>query len=107
MPGASKTLMLGTTRNVISGWDLKSQLAVGALVKGNPSISGQFGPLYGEGDQRVGVGLGMQYLQNFEVGASYQKFFGSPDRYMRGSPVVFQNPYSDRDYVTLNFKYNF
>lgn len=102
-----QTLMLGTTRNVISGWDLKSQLSVGALVKGNPSISGQFGPLYGEGDQRVGVGFGMQYLQNFEVGASYQKFFGSADRYMRGSPVVFQNPYSDRDYVTLNFKYNF
>jgi len=101
-----QTLAQGTTRNVFAGVDMKYQLTYGALVKGNPSISGQFGPLYGEGDQRLGIGTGFQYLQNLEVGVSYQKFFGSPDRYMRGSPVVFQNPYSDRDYVTLNFKYN-
>jgi len=101
-----QTLAQGTTRNVFSGVDMKFQLTFGALVKGNPSISGQFGPLYGEGDQRLGIGTGFQYLQNLEVGVSYQKFFGSADRYMRGSPVVFQNPYSDRDYVTLNFKYN-
>ena len=101
-----QTLAQGTTRNVFSGWDVKSSLTFGALVKGNPSISGQFGPLYGEGDQRLGVGLGMQYLQNFEMGISYQKFFGNADRVMRGSPVVFQNPYADRDYIAFNIKYN-
>ena len=102
-----QTLLLGTRRNTFPGWDLKTQLSFGALVKGNPSISGQFGPLYGEGDQRLGVGAGFQYLQNLEFGLNYQKFFGNADRYMRGSPVVFQNPYSDRDYLALNIKYNF
>ncbi|MDP3859458.1 MAG: DUF1302 family protein [Stagnimonas sp.] len=101
-----QTLVQGTTRNVLPGWDLKSSMTFGALVKGNPSISGQFGPLYGEGDQRLGVGLGLQYLQNFEVGINYQKYFGNADRVMRGSPVVFQNPYADRDYIAFNIKYN-
>ena len=102
-----QTLLLGTRRNTFPGWDLKTQLSFGALVKGNPSISGQFGPLYGEGDQRLGVGAGFQYLQNLEFGLNYQKFFGNADRFMRGSPVVFQNPYSDRDYLAFNIKYNF
>jgi len=101
-----QSLLLGTRRNIFSGWDLKTQLSFGALVKGNPSISGQFGPLYGEGDQRLGVGFGFQYLQNLEMGLNYQKFYGNPDRYMRGSPVVFQNPYTDRDYIAFNIKYN-
>ena len=101
-----QTLAIGTTRNIFSGVDMKYQASFGALVKGNPSISGQFGPIYGEGDQRLGVGFGFQYLQNLEVGVSYQKFFGDAGKFVRESPVVFQNPYSDRDYVTLNFKYN-
>lgn len=99
-------LAIGTRRNVLDGWDLKHTLSWGSIGKGNPSISGAFGPLYGEGDQRLGVGLGMQYLQNFEVGINYQKFFGDAERVMRGSPVVFQNPYADRDYLAINIKYN-
>ncbi|MDP3859457.1 MAG: DUF1302 family protein [Stagnimonas sp.] len=101
-----QTLALGTRRNVMSGWDLKGQFSWGAIGHGNPSISGQFGPIYGEGDMRLGVGTGLQYLQNFEVGVSYQKFFGDAERVVRGSPQILQNPYADRDYVTLNFKYS-
>ncbi len=101
-------------RNVVPGYDFKTTLSWGAIEQGNPSLSGAFGPIYGEGDRRLGIGFSTQYLQNLEVGISFQKFFGDPARVQRSgandSPVggsnLPQNPYADRDYVALNVKYN-
>lgn len=101
-------------RNIVPGFDFKTTLTWGAIEQGNPSLSGAFGPIYGEGDRRLGIGFSTQYLQNLEVGISFQKFFGNPRAAQRSgaheSPVggsnLSQNPYSDRDYLALNIKYN-
>lgn len=101
-------------RNIVPGFDFKTTLSWGAIENGNPSLSGAFGPIYGEGDRRMGIGFSTQYLQNLEVGITYQKFFGDPKAVQRAganeSPVggsnLSQNPYSDRDYIALNVKYN-
>lgn len=101
-------------RNIAPGFDFKTTLSWGAIEQGNASLSGAFGPIYAEGDRRLGIGFSTQYLQNFEVGISYQKYFGDPKAVQRAgaheSPVggsnLPQNPYADRDYIALNFKYN-
>lgn len=101
-------------RNIVPGFDFKTTLSWGEIVKGNPSLSGAFGPIYGEGDQRLGLGFSTQYLQNLEVGISFQKFLGDAARVQRGSASespaggsnLPQNPYADRDYLALNIKYN-
>ena len=107
-------LSFATKRNLLPGYDFKTTLTWGQAVKGNSSLAGALGPIFGEGDQRLGVGFSTQYLQNLEVGVSYQMFFGDAERVQRGcaceSPAggsnIPQNPYADRDYLTLNFKYN-
>ena len=101
-------------RNILPGFDFKTTLSWGAIEQGNPSLSGAFGPIYGEGDRRLGIGFSTQYLQNLEVGISYQKYFGDPAALQRsgagespaGGSNLSQNPYADRDYMALNIKYN-
>lgn len=101
-------------RNIVPGFDFKTTLSWGAIEQGNPSLSGAFGPIYGEGDRRLGIGFSTQYLQNLEVGISFQKFFGNPAGVQRagahespaGGSNLSQNPYADRDYLALNVKYN-
>lgn len=100
-----QTLSYATVRNIIPGWDLQTPISFGMIVKGNPSMSGAFGPLYGEGDMRLGVGGKMQYLQNLEIGLSYNMFFGDADKFI-GNSTLRANPYVDRDYATLNVKYS-
>ncbi|MGH8456147.1 MAG: DUF1302 domain-containing protein, partial [Stenotrophobium sp.] len=91
--------------DVFSGWDITTPISVAAIVKGNPSMAGAFGPLYGEGDRRLGLGVTMSYLSNLEIGVSYNFFFGNPNKTI-GNSTLKANPYSDRDYATLNIKYN-
>ena len=100
-----QTLFLATTRNVLSGWDLTIPLSYGMIIKGNPSMSGAFGALYGEGDKRFSMGARMQYLQNLEVGVSYNFYFGDTSKTIGDSPLK-ANPYADRDYATVNVKYS-
>lgn len=98
-------LLLLTGRNIVPGWDLKNNVAWAHAVNGNPSTTGDFGPLFGEGDRRLTLSAGMQYLQNLEFSLGYNFFFGNPRKGIRGS-IVKQNPVSDRDYVTFTIKYN-
>lgn len=100
-----QTLFLATKRNMVPGWDFKTQFAFGQIVKGNPSLTAAFGALYGEGDMRAGLGFGMQYVQNLEFALSYNKFMGNPDSKIGDSPL-FEHPYADRDYLALSIKYN-
>lgn len=100
-----QVLALGKKRNLLDGWDLLTVFSTAEIVKGNPSMSGAFGSLYGEGDQRVSLGTGLQYLQNLEFGVSYNWFLGDAEQGIRDS-IVKQNPFVDRDYLTFNVKYN-
>ncbi len=98
-------LALLTSRNFIPAWDLKNSVAWAHAVNGNPSTNGDFGPLFGEGDRRLALTAGMQYLQNLEFSLGYNFFFGNPRAEVRNS-IVKQNPVADRDYVTFTVKYN-
>jgi hypothetical protein len=99
-------LALGKKRNAFPGWDLLTTFSYGEIFKGNPPITGAFGSLFGEGESRISLGAGFQYLQNFEVGVSYNWFKGDAEARMADSYAVPQNPFVDRDYATLNIKYN-
>lgn len=101
-----QTLMLPTKRNVLPGWDMTLPTTFGWLVQGNPSSPGVFGALYGEGDLRVSTGFSLQRLQNLQIGVSYNLFFGDADKNI-GASFLRQNPYTDRDYLSLNVKYSF
>ncbi len=99
-------LAFANVHNIISGWDLKNQIAYGEITKGNPSLTAAFGALYGEGDRRLGVSGSMTYLQNLEIALSYNFFFGSTTKNI-GESSLRQHPYADRDYASINVKYNF
>lgn len=100
-----QALAILKSRNLVPGWDLSNTLAWAHAANGNPSTNGDFGPLFGEGDRRLGVMASVQYLQNLEFALGYNFFFGNPRKGIRGS-IVKQNPVSDRDYVTFTVKYN-
>ena len=95
-----------TSRNIIPGWDLKNTFSAADILEGNPALSGSFGALFGEGDQRLSAGISMQYLQNLEFAFAYNWLRGDPSLRIAGDSYVPQNPYADRDYITLNIKYN-
>ncbi|MGH8541380.1 MAG: DUF1302 family protein, partial [Stenotrophobium sp.] len=65
-----------------------------------------FGSLIGQGDKRLGLSTGLTYLGNLQITLGYNFFFGNPDKRVRDISPVEQNPYSDRDYATLTFKYD-
>lgn len=103
---AFQTLMTPGRNNVLPGWNLTLPMTFGWLVRGNPSMSGAFGVLYGQGDMRASIGAAMQYLDNLQIGVSYSVFFGDPGQNI-GASILKQNPYADRDYMTVNIKYVF
>lgn len=88
--------VLGSLAN---GWDMTVPLSFAAIAKGNPAVAGIFGSLYGEGDQRLGVGVNFIYLNNLQLGLRYAAFLGSPS--------LSEHPYADRDYVALTAHYSF
>ena len=61
--------------------------------------------LFGDGDMRASIGVTLQYLQNFEISSAYNAFLGDAEKGI-GESTLKANPYVDRDYVTLTFKYN-
>jgi hypothetical protein len=101
-----QTLTIPTKHNIWNGWDMSTPISFGMLVKGNPSMAGAFGALYGEGDTRLGVSANFQYLGNLEVGVGYNFFFGDPNKLI-GDSLLKANPYMDRDYATFHATYNF
>ena len=100
-----QTLTIPTKHNIIDGWDMSTPISFGMIVKGNPSMAGAFGALYGEGDMRLGVSANFQYLGNLEVGVGYNFFFGDPNKTI-GDSLLKANPYMDRDYATFHITYN-
>jgi hypothetical protein len=100
-----QALILPKGRNVFPGWDIGTPIAIGWLVDGTPSTPGVFGALYGEGDQRLSVGITAQYVQNLEFALNYNAFFGDPAKNIRNSTLR-ANPYADHDYLSLSIKYN-
>jgi hypothetical protein len=101
----AQVLILAKKRDAIPAWDFLTTVQAGSILKGNPSVPGTFGALFGEGDTRLQVSLGMQYLQNFEFDVGYNFFFGDPAKRIHGT-LLHANPYADRDNVTLNVKYS-
>lgn len=102
---AFQTLILPKGRNVFAGWDIGTPVTVAWLVDGTPSTPGVFGALYGEGDQRLSVGVTAQYVQNLEFSLNYNAFFGDPQKNI-GNSTLRANPYADHDYLALSVKYN-
>lgn len=86
-------------RNVFPRWDLAVPVTYAVIAKGTPAMSGSFGSLYGEHDQRASLFANFTYLQNFQVGVGYSAFLGSGD--------LAKRPYADRDYAAINLKYSF
>lgn len=102
---AFQVLAIPTKRNIIGGWDMSTPITFGWLVRGNPSMPGAFGALYGAGDQRLSVMVNFQYLQNLQIGFGYNKFYGNAGKNI-GNSFLKQNPYVDRDNVAINIKYS-
>jgi hypothetical protein len=102
---AFQTLILPKGRNVFPGWDVGTPITIAWLVDGTPSTPGVFGALYGEGDQRLSLGVTAQYVQNLEFALNYNAFFGDPDKNI-GNSTLRANPYADHDYLSLSVKYN-
>ena len=98
-------LLIPTKHNVIAGWDF-SMPTTFAYLKNNPALAGAFGALYGDGDMRASIGFSMTYLSNTQIGVGYNWFFGDAGKTI-GDTTLAANPYTDRDYATLNVKYNF
>lgn len=86
-------------RNVFTKWDLAVPVSVGYMVQGTPAMAGAMGVLYGDRDLRASITSNFTYLQNLQLGLSYNAFLGSPSLAAR--------PYTDRDYVAVNAKYSF
>ncbi|MFV3308396.1 DUF1302 domain-containing protein [Pseudomonas sp. NY15181] len=85
--------------NVIDGWDMTLPLTFAQQVQGTAAVGGAFGSLVGEGDMRMSVGVVGKYLNNLELGVTYNGFLGSADLEKR--------PLADRDYLAINAKYSF
>lgn len=102
---ATQVLVAPKGRNAFAGWDLGTPLSLAWLVDGTPPTAGVFGALYGEGDLRASLGLTAQYLQNLEFAASYNAFFGDPEKNI-GNSTLRANPFTDRDYLALSVKWN-
>jgi hypothetical protein len=101
-------LAFADVHNIFSGWDMKNQIAYGEITHGTPSLTAAFGALYGQGDRRLGLSCVFTYLQNLELGISYNFFFGSPSANLNDSALQLRaHPYADRDYASINIKYNF
>ena len=100
-----QTLSIPTKHNIFDGWDMSTPVSFGMIVKGNPSMAGAFGALYGAGDMRLGLSMNFQYLGNLEIGVGYNFFFGDANKLI-GDSMLKANPYMDRDYATFHVAYN-
>lgn len=98
-------MLIPARHNIMAGWDFSMPITFGYL-KNNPALAGAMGALYGDGDMRASLGFSMTYLSNMQIGLGYNWFFGDPAKTINNTTLA-ANPYVDRDYATLNVKYNF
>ena len=84
-----------TYPNVFTGWDLDVPFSYGYAFNQSPVSTFGFG---GEGDSRASLGAKFKYLNNLEVGVTYNAYLGAADQQKR--------PLADRDFLAINFKYN-
>jgi hypothetical protein len=96
---AYQLVMTPSWNNVVDGWDLTMPVSFAHQVRGAPAVAGAFGSLVGEGDKRMSVGLTAKYLNNLELGVTYNGFLGDADLEKR--------PLADRDYMAVSAKYSF
>jgi len=80
------------------GWDMFIPVSFG-IAFGSPAYSGSLGALSGNGDVRASVGVKFRYLNNLEISAVYNAFFGDYD--------TIERPLTDRDYAIASVKYTF
>ena len=80
------------------GWDMYIPVTFG-IAFGNPAYSGSLGALSGDGDVRASIGVKFRYLNNLEISAVYNAFFGDYD--------TIERPLVDRDYAIASVKYTF
>lgn len=85
--------------NVIDGWDLSMPISYAQQLQGTAAVAGAFGALVGEGDRRASLGLTAKYLNNLELGMTYNAFLGDAD--------LAKRPLADRDYLAISAKYSF
>lgn len=85
--------------NVIDGWDLSMPISYAQQLQGTAAVAGAFGGLIGEGDRRASLGLTAKYLNNLELGMTYNAFLGDAD--------LAKRPLADRDYLSVSAKYSF
>lgn len=84
-----------TYPSVFVGWDMDVPFTYGRSFNQSPVSTFGFG---GDGDSRASIGSVFKYLNNLEVGVTYNAYLGSPD--------VVARPLADRDFVAFNVKYN-
>ncbi|SDH70794.1 DUF1302 domain-containing protein [Pseudomonas panipatensis] len=96
---AYQLMVTPSWNNVIDSWDMTMPLSFAQQVKGAAAVAGAFGGLVGEGDKRMSVGVTGKYLNNLELGLTYNGFLGSPNLEKR--------PLADRDYLAFSAKYSY
>ncbi|HJV27661.1 MAG TPA: DUF1302 domain-containing protein [Aromatoleum sp.] len=96
---AYQLMITPTWNNIFEGWDMTLPVSFAHQVKGKAAVAGAFGGLVGEGDKRMSIGANFKYLNNLELGVSYNAFLGKADLAAR--------PLADRDYVAISAKYSF
>lgn len=96
---AYQVMVSPSWNNVINGWDLSMPISYAQQVEGTAAVAGAFGGLVGEGDRRASLGVTAKYLNNLELGMTYNAFLGDAD--------LAKRPLADRDYLAINAKYSF
>lgn len=86
-------------KQVFAGWDLTLSLVNGYDLSGKSSISGALGSYTGKGDIRYAVGGALKYLNNLELGLTYNGYAGGASLENR--------TLADRSYAAFNAKYSF
>lgn len=86
-------------RNLFTGWDGSLLLQFAGVGSGQSALTSGLGSLMGEGDYRLGAGIGLTRANRFSIGLNYSGFLGTPHFSKR--------PYQDRDTLSLILKYSF
>ena len=86
-------------KQVLPGWDFTLSLVNGYDVDGKSAIGGALGSYTGKGDIRYAVGGAFKYLNNLELGLTYNGYAGGASLENR--------TLADRSYAAFSAKYSF
>ncbi len=93
------TVAVFEKRNILTGWDGSLLVQLAGVGSGKSALTTGLGSLMGEGDYRLGAGIGMTYAGRVSLGLQYSGFLGEPH--------FSDRPYQDRDILSATIKYNF